>query len=350
MRSSTISVDRLQATEAAGRGGDAGDVGDGGLDGGRIEGGLPSWKVTPDRRANSQVAVVDALPGLGQGRDRLAGRIGPDEALDDRGLDQDRGVVRLDGEAGSPGRTGAPIRRMALVARGLLLGHGLVVGLGRWLVGRLGLVLVLGGVLGGLGVGVGVALGVGTRIVIGSATGRGDEGHYQGQHARPTRSVGEVSRCIGCVVLPDGRQVDAFGRTAQRWMDGAASDLVDPVALALDQLRFVGDEQVQRHFGLWSAGRRGSSQDLGPDRPVEGGNGLVEHDDEGAADQGPGDADPLALAAGQGRGEPFGTGPRLRPTSASRLSGPIPGGVGRRLAGSAIRGSATWATAEFDAG
>ena len=76
----------------------------------------------------------------------------------------------------------------------------------------------------------------------------------------------------------------------------------DGVADVPDDFEVVGDEQVgQAEVGL-EVGEE--VEDLGLDGDVEGGDGFVADDELGAQGQGAGDADALALAAGEFGGEP----------------------------------------------
>ena len=69
----------------------------------------------------------------------------------------------------------------------------------------------------------------------------------------------------------------------------------DPVADVLDDAHVVGDEHVgQPELALELLQQ---VQDLGLDRDVERGDGLVADDEVGLEDERPGDADALALAA-----------------------------------------------------
>ena len=76
----------------------------------------------------------------------------------------------------------------------------------------------------------------------------------------------------------------------------------DGLADVPDDFEVVGDEQVgQAEVGL-EVGEE--VEDLGLDGDVEGGDGFVADDELGAQGQGAGDADALALAAGEFGGEP----------------------------------------------
>ena len=68
-----------------------------------------------------------------------------------------------------------------------------------------------------------------------------------------------------------------------------------------DDFEVVGDEEVgEAEVGL-EVGEE--VEDLGLDGDVEGGDGFVADDELGAQGQGAGDADALALAAGEFGGE-----------------------------------------------
>ena len=71
----------------------------------------------------------------------------------------------------------------------------------------------------------------------------------------------------------------------------------DPVADVADDREVVGDEQVGQAEPVLEPLEQ--VDDLGLDRHVEGADRLVGHDEVGLQGERPGDADPLALAAGE---------------------------------------------------
>ena len=72
----------------------------------------------------------------------------------------------------------------------------------------------------------------------------------------------------------------------------------DPLADVLDHAEVVRDEQIGKPELFLKIEEE--VQDLGLDRHVQGGDGLVRNDQTGIQGKGPGDADTLALTAREG--------------------------------------------------
>ena len=108
--------------------------------------------------------------------------------------------------------------------------------------------------------------------------------------------------------------------------DAAEIDHDDPVADVLDDAEVVRDEQHGEAELALQVGEQ--VDDLGLDRDVEGGYGLVGDDQFGLDGQRPGDDDALALAAGEfvrvavdvlgGEADPLEDLDRTRPLAAAR--------------------------------
>ena len=128
------------------------------------------------------------------------------------------------------------------------------------------------------------------------------DGGRSGLGTSPVRTISSrrSSGWLGSAAENSACGVGMLRRAGERLRLAALDDLAqvhdhDRVAHVRDGGEVVGDEQVgQTQLGLQIAQQ---VQDLGADRHVERGDGLVEHDQLGRQRQRPRDGDALALAA-----------------------------------------------------
>ncbi len=112
----------------------------------------------------------------------------------------------------------------------------------------------------------------------------GVHGGGGGEQAAGVRVLGRAEELGGGGLLDDAAVLH----------DG---DVVGAVADLADDGEVVGDEEHGEGVGAAEVAQEG--EDLGLDGDVEGGGGLVGDEEAGAVDEGHGDEDALALAAGE---------------------------------------------------